>query len=526
MSLEMDRARPAALAPEAREGAIAALRRRAADLGDVGAAPCLYAALLALMTLPVLIWPIPRAADIVNHWARLTLIGMSPADPLNALYQVKFVIIPNLGIDLLYLALSPLLSAASVARLGWALAFLLPAWGAWRLHRALFSKPQLAILLVPLLSYNLVVTTGLVSYGLGMGVALLALAWRVGSERKRFWRGVVVLNLVSIVLLFSHVLALLAFCVAFGLWEATPKRGEAWRASLPRGLIAPLHVAAGLVLLALAERTPGGFDLVGHKWQVFTAPFYAMTQFDLAFGAAIVGLLIAARLAGLLSVAPGMGWALAGLGAFILLMPSAWGAGNLLDARLAVFWAYLAVASLSWEWTGRPARLVAALLVVLGLARVASVAPGWMAFEAAAASVRDAFAAIPPGARVLVVRPPGDVCSDPDLPMLNNLSAFAVIDRRAMVNTLFADSGMQPVRPRDAAMAAAPKMAMSSSWLSPEGRAPLGKLADAEWAQPYVHWREHFDTIVAMHGKCDGKLDEPGLERVSASAAADVYRVR
>ncbi len=526
MGLQIDRVGPDVAAAQAREHGFPWLRRRAAALADPGAAAYLYSALLALMTLPLLIWPIPRAADIVNHWARLTLYGMSAADPLNALYQIKLAIIPNLGIDLIYLTLSPLLSAQSVARLSWALAFWLPALGAWRLHRALFPAPQLAILLAPLFSYNLVVTTGLVNYGLGMGVALIALAWRVGSDRQRFWPGIVVFNLVSVALLFCHVLALLAFCVAFGLWEATPRRAEAWRASLLRGAIAPLYVTLGLALLAIADRTPSGFALVGHKWQVLTAPVFAATDFDLVFGFAIVGLLVAARLAGGLSVAPRMGWTLAGFAGMVLLMPSAWGAGNLIDARLAVFWAYLAAAALSWEWTGRQSRIVVGLIVFLSVARVVSVVPGWLAYEAAAASVRNAFAAIPPGARVLVVRPPGDVCVDPELPLLNNLSTFAVIDRRALVSTLFADPGMQPVRPRDAAIAAGPKITVSSSWLSPEGRKPLGALLDADWAEPYVHWREHFDTVVAMHGRCGGALDEPGLERVSVSSVADVYRLR
>lgn len=527
MDLQIDPVGPDVPVAQARERGFPWLRRRVAALADPGAGAYLYSALLALMTLPVLIWPIPRAADIVNHWARLTLYGMPAADPLNALYQIKFGIIPNLGVDLIYLSLSPLLSAQSVARLAWALAFWLPALGAWRVHRTLFPAPQLAILLAPLLSYNLVVTTGLVNYGLGMGVALLALAWRIGSERRRFWRGIIVLNLVSVVLLFCHVLALFAFCVAFGLWEATPRRAEAWRASTLRGAIAPLYVALGLAFLAIAERTPSSFSLVGHKWQVFTAPVFAATDFDLVFGFAIVGLLVAARLAGGLSVAPRMGWTLAGFAVMVLLIPSAWGAGNLIDARLAVFWAYLAAAALSWPWTtGRASRVVVGLVVLLGLARVVSVVPGWVAYEAAAVSVRNAFAAIPPGARVLVVRPPGDVCVDPELPLLNNLSTFAVIDRRALVNTLFADPGMQPVRPRDAAIAAGPKIAVSSSWLTPEGRKPLGKLLEADWAEPYVHWRERFDMVVAMHGKCDGALDQPGLERVSVSSIADVYRLR
>ena len=160
-----------------------------AALGDASRAPYLFVAGLALVLLPALIWPIPNAADIVNHWARLTLLGMSADDPLAKLYAVKFAIIPNLAIDLLYLALAPIMSAQAVARLVWALALALPAWGAWRLHRVLFKTPQLGILLIPAISYNLVVTVGLVNYGIGMGVALLALAWAIETEARPFGAG-------------------------------------------------------------------------------------------------------------------------------------------------------------------------------------------------------------------------------------------------------------------------------------------------------------------------------------------------
>src|SRR4051794_25187647 len=160
-----------------------ALAEWRADLVAAGLITLVHTALIALMLAPLVIWPIPRAADIVNHWARLTVLNMPADDPLNAFYSVKFALIPNLGIDLIYLASSPLFSAQSVTRLALALAIALPAWGAWRLNRALFAAPQITILLVPLISYNLVVTVGLVNYGLGIGLALLALAWSVVPGR-------------------------------------------------------------------------------------------------------------------------------------------------------------------------------------------------------------------------------------------------------------------------------------------------------------------------------------------------------
>ena len=69
-------------------------------------------------------------------------------------------------------------------------------------------------------------------------------------------------------------------------------------------------------------------------------------------------------------------------------------------------------------------------------------------------------------------------------------------------------------------------MTMNSRWLTPEGRASLGALNKMPWAPAFADWRAHFDTIVSLHGRCDGRLDVPGLDRVAASAVADVYRAR
>ena len=121
-------------------------RTRPRSLDEALASPrvaaLIYAALVAAMAAPALIWPIPRGNDIVDHWARLTLYHMAPGDPLNALYRVRFGLIPNLGLDALYLALSPLLSAQSVVRLAWMLAIALPAWGPGRCIARCLKSPR------------------------------------------------------------------------------------------------------------------------------------------------------------------------------------------------------------------------------------------------------------------------------------------------------------------------------------------------------------------------------------------------
>lgn len=145
---------------------------------------------------------------------------------------------PNLGLDLIYIALAPLLGAEMVVRLAFILAFWLPALGVWALHRVWAQEPSPTILIAPILSYNLVTTVGLVNYGLGMGFALIALAWWAAHERRRVLYDLLVVNAVAIALFFCHLMALASFCIIFGFLEATPHQESRsrWHSFAPCGL--------------------------------------------------------------------------------------------------------------------------------------------------------------------------------------------------------------------------------------------------------------------------------------------------
>ncbi len=487
-------------------GAAASLRSRTA----AGTIPIAFVALLAAMTLLVVVFPVPRTSDLINHWARLTLLTMPSGDPLNAIYSVEWGVIPNLGIDGLYMALSPWLAPATVARLAFALSFVLPALGAYALHRALTTTPSPTILLAPVLSYNAVTTVGLTSYGIGVGVALFALAWRAGHPGLRA-RELLVLNLAAVALFFCHLIAFAAFCAVFGLMEASAGESEPWLAGLKRALISPLYVAAGLALMAFMRPMPSGFELASYKAQMIAAPFDSRLAADLPFALGVVALVAVLIVERALGVARPARLAVLGFGALAVLAPSSHGATVLIDARLMVFWVYLALAAIHLR---EDLAIVAPAATALALIRLAILWPAWSDYDAKVADLREAFKAIPLGSRVLTVTPSG--CGDYQLPLYYNLSTFATIDRRSSVNTLFSGRGMQPIRARDEKLDIAPQMAMSESWLTAsfDGR---------PWTEAFARWRDHFDVVVDIHGACASDLQVPGLERVARSAIGDVY---
>jgi hypothetical protein len=112
------------------------------------------------------------------------------------------------------------------------------------------------------------------------------------------------------------------------------------------------------------------------------------------------------------------------------------------------------------------------------------------------------------------------------LPWTAALTPFAVIDRRAYVNTLFAQSGIQPVAPADPGLDGGPTLPMDARWLTEAGRAALpAHLKAAPWAAAYRDWRRRFTDIIDAHGACASTLDAAGLTRLGGGGGLDVYRI-
>jgi hypothetical protein len=506
ISTHLDEARraQAKASPQARRTALAWAARRWQGLA--------FCALLALTFAPLAIWPIPPTWDLINHWARLTLYGMAPSDPLAALYQFRLALIPDLAIDLANLALSPLLSPQAIATLAWAASIGLPAWGAWRVGKALNGAAQPAILFTPVLSYNLVVTLGLVNFAIGMGLALHAFAFWLTIDRRRLATRLALFNAISAALFFCHLAAYASLVLLVALYEASPQADELPRAWVKRNLVAPLHFLAGLAMWALAAPIDARVGGPGSKLAVLAAPMFSQTvEAAVLATLALVVALAVASLTRRVAFAPAMRWPLLGLTAIVALAPSAHGAADFIDARLAVLLAYVVIASLRGP-RGHVDRVGAAALAVLAVvALVAAAAPHWAAYNREAAQFRQAIGVIPPGARTLVVAPPAGRCPEIDAKdFARGLMNFVVIDRRALVSTLFTGRGMQPVATRDSRLAEVPWTPPSLDWL----------------ARHLPDWAARYDTMIALHVECDWRPDLAGWTPVGESVQATIYAAR
>ena len=469
-----------------------------------------YFALVAATLAPLAIWPIPPSFDLINHWARLTLYHMAPGDPLAALYQVRLTPIPDLAVDLAGLALAPLLTPYGVIALAWIAAIALPAWGAWRVGKAVHGAPQPAVLLAPVLSYNLAVTLGLLNFAIGMGLALIAFAAWLTIDRRRLGLRLALFNAVSIVLFFCHLAAFAALALLIALNEAPPRPGESRRDWAARLLAAPCCLLAGLALWAFAPPIDSRLGGPGSKLAALAAPMYDQTAAAGVFATLVLVVIVAAGiLTRRVAFASAMRAPLVGVAAVVILAPSAHGAADFIDARLAVLLAYLALAALQGPSGGAGKTWTAALAVALVVARIGLAAPHWAQYDGWAAAFREAIRAVPPGARVLAVAPPAGRCPSLDAAdFYRGLVNFVVIDRRALASTLFTGRGMQPVAASDPRLDATP-------WTPPH----------PEWLASH-DWRALYDTLIAIHVDCYWRPNESGVIAVAETLQATIYRLR
>jgi len=468
----------------------------------------LYAALVGATLLPLAIWPIPPSFDLVNHWARLTLYHMAPGDPLAPLYQVRLAPIPDLAVDLAGYALGPILTPYGVILLAWIAAIGLPAWGAWLVGKAVHGAPQPAVLFAPSLAYNLAVTLGLLNFAIGMGLALIAFAAWLTIDRRRLPR-IVLFNLVSAVLFFCHLAAFLAFALLVFSYEAARLPGESPRERGMRALAAICSVLAGFVLWAFAPAIDSRLSGPGSKLAALAAPMYDWSAAAGVFATlALVVLIAAGILTRRVAFAPKLVWPLGAVALIVAFAPSAHGAADFIDARLAVLLAYLVFASLQGPHEAPAKGWTIALAVVAVAARIGFAAPHWAEYDGWAVQFREAIRGVPPGARVLAVAPPAGRCPALDAAdFYRGLINFVVIDRRALASTLFTGRGMQPVAASDPRLDATP-------WTPPH----------PEWLASH-DWRALYDTLIALHVDCDWRPDEAGLIRVAETPQATIYRL-
>lgn len=493
--------------------------------------------------LPYLLLPVIPGTDYPNHLARLAVLGAAPESPILRNFAPHWVLIPDLGIDLVYMVLKPLASPEAALRLCLVGSLLLTLLAFRGMQRVLFGRTTAAALLAPLFVAGLPVQMGYINFvmssALVMTGAWLCLAWRDHFSTARVFGLACLAGLVWLCH-FAGFAALMIFlpCVLL----RAHARGFRPVPLLRAGLICAIIALPGLVMTILAEPETGHteveYGIVSLRSLI--APVMSTGRpFDYLVWLGSIMILVALLRFGTWRVAPP-----ARAGVLVLLLVAAclpWrlGIANFdVGSRLIVLAWLLFLAASRIDLPPRPPGRI--LIIAACLALIVQrdrVIIGLSAHEDAVVNAfRAAAQKMPEGATLMQAT---DVWRAADCTRASSalssmgpqthLAAYATRDRGVWEPLIFAASGKQPIRSlRDFAPASlralVPPALDRLVPLSPDGRAPPDTAAPAERLPP--GWPEKYDFLLVTGRGCTKNPDPLVLIERASGPGFLLYQLR
>lgn len=433
-----------------------------------GSIALLSVVLLAIVSIPVLLNPLPPISDYINHLARMDIIATINSDPyLHRYYEIDWQVIPNLMMDLVVPWLVRVMNVYLAGQVYTLVSFALIVSGTLALNRQLFGRwSPLPLICVPLL-YNDVFLVGTMNYVFGVGLMLWALsAWIALRERRRTLR----LSLSALFVLglfFCHLfvlgvygLGLLAFESRRLVTAVMRLRRSSGRAAARQALPSLMldFVSTGLPFLSvpvllMMSPTRGLWDFYWRMHDKADGVLFVIKAYSdvlaFVFAAIMLGAGVWAFRRRALSFHQ-VGWAMLAVGAIAYLaLPRVMFETYMVDLRLPISLAFVLVACINVDLRTRMARwgFVAGLVVLLAV-RVAEVEIVWSPLSAGVESFRKSVELINRGAKVAVAYADpdgGDYLRDYGL---MHADCIAIIERSALVTTEFTVEGKQVLHAR------------------------------------------------------------------------------
>ena len=519
---------------------------RAGGARRLGPIDAIFAALAVIAALPALVVRYPESIDYLNHLARLYVLTAAADDPIHAFYRVHWHFIPNLGIELIAMPLAALLPLEAVMKIVWLICVLGMAAALWFFNRSLHGRTQATLLLGAIALLNLPLTVGLLSFTLGLALALVALGlwFRLGDRASV--KSILMINAVAALIMVVHIAACASLALTLGgLYVLRRPYGVAAMAKraavIASGFVLPALMFILFVASHAASADAGGGGVVyllARKFQMITAAVFTGTAVADIIGALFlwITLLIAVPLGARCEQrlkAPLLLWLAA-----LVVLPFGIGSATIVDLREAVFPALLLIGALSFT-PKQPARtgILVGVAIAAVVVRAAILIPAWRAHDATVASFRAIDGAVERGAKVLVASAPDapGPCRAPRHWELfdEHTPVLLVIDRAAFVSTLFAKPDQQPIEPTPAVGdIALPDLgivpwAVLASGANPKAEEALAAgVSERAWRVYARDWRKNYDYLALRRVNCPAEIPaEPDLVPVAESATYRLYRI-
>jgi hypothetical protein len=479
---------------------------------EVAAWTCI---LLGMILLPLVLFPYPGLQDYPNHLAR-GLILLNPNDPvLERLYRVKWDLLPDLGWDIWIKIVGQVIPLGLAGKLFIAIAQVLILGGCFVLNRALVSRFTYAPLLAAPLLFNAGFTRGFLSFTLGTGLALLASAWWVSARRKNWLGRLFLATIISTGLYFVHFYAW-AFYGLFVLCFEVQKRVESretnfamWALQLGRDGLQALPVPFMIAHTAANSAPP---EFLARRFELPYARFLQIqhlidvgnpaTSFALVvtFSAFIA---IALRKLVWLRVTTECALLLAVSVALFFLLPDQIAGTYYVSWRILLLGSLVGIASLvpieGHEMGPRSGLLIIACIIAFISTQTIW---SWRSAEAGREAFAQLIQDVPEGKAIFVVHS-GTTARKLERSSVGlfHVGSYAVLTRRALVQSMFTATGQHPLRFRDQQLQSIPKNSeMFLSEIKKEFRKDGLDLADHIMGFDFVvvHGPDFGDDLLAL----------------------------
>ncbi len=414
------------------------------DLGNLTASQfaLLFAAFFVVAALPILAVETLPLFDYPNHLARMHILAEEGGSAvLGRFYAVHLQPIPNLAMESFLLAI-----------------FLLIAGGTAALNRVLFGRWSAWSLLAFLFLYNRILLWGFVNFLFGVGLLIVAVTSWSGLRERTIWLRLPIATLFACALYLAHLFAFAAYALVVLGYEFARlhQRGRPVTLAAIAGLcVSGSQFIPALVVMAVAAGTGGtgeiGWSRLVRKLDIlFNIVDNYHPWFDVTTLALLLAIFVAGALGRKLTLSRVMVPPLLLLSLAQLAMPNRLFGGTGVDHRMPLILALLLVGASSMALREmRRLSVLAALLVLLFVVRIAVITTTWIGYDGVYAPIVATLAALPPGSHLAVATPPASVHVSRDDPPMTHLASLAVATADAFVPTLFAFPGQQPLTFRE-----------------------------------------------------------------------------
>ena len=432
-----------------------------------------YAFLIVLAAIPLLYPPIPPLIDVPAHMGRYAVqLGVETEPTLRQWFDFEWMLIGNLGVDLLVELLAPVLGLEPAVKL---IAIFIPMatvagflWMATEIHGRL---PATAALAVPL-AYSYPFEFGFVNYCLAMAIAFLGYAFalrltRLGRPRLRTF-ALLCLGFIAWV---AHAYGWAMLGLLWFVTNAVRNWSGGWAKALWAAALSCLPLAVPLLpMLLWRSDSPAGiegwFHLGSKVVWIATVLRDRWMLVDLVSVAIVYGAVAAAfiwrsrfRFDPILLVT--------GLALFTvaMILPSTIFASAFADVRLFPFAVALVVLSIALRRSvkERFRQIVAVSAVAFALVRIAFATASLVLYSHSYTAELEALDQVPVGSRIAAFSEHPCTSSWQDH-RLRHLANLAIGRRLAFVNGQFVSEGWNALRVTN--QAAAPYTGFPSSMVT------------------------------------------------------------